>query len=156
MVGETLLLVKLISGTEGSNKVLKQKMALVLMFALLSAIMLYSQKTKETLEIIVFNCSRGNLFLQFKYLQLQSLVLNSTSSVTLLANMLNNLTWLYHPIPRITMSVRWFVPCPFFTPSNTHTHTHPSNVIIYLMFIFDLENLLSVWENVLSVAIMHY
>ena len=88
--------------------------------------MLYSQKTKETLEIIVFNCSRGNLFLQFKYLQLQSLVLNSTSSVTLLANMLNNLTWLYHPIPRITMSVRWFVPCPFFTPSNTHTHTHPS------------------------------
>ena len=97
LVGETILLVKLISGTEGSNKVLKQKMALVLMFALLSAIMLYSQKTKETLEIIVFNCSRGNLFLQFKYLQLQSLILNSTSSVTLLANMLNNLTWLYHP-----------------------------------------------------------
>ena len=124
MVGETILLVKLISGTEGSNKVLKQKMALVLMFALLSAIMLYFQKTKETLEIIVFNCSRGNLFLQFKYLQLQSLVLNSTSSVTLLANMLNNLTWLYHPIPRITMSVRWFVPCPFFSPSYTHTHTH--------------------------------
>ena len=27
--------------------------------------------------------------------------------------------------------------------------------IIYLMFISDLENLLSDWENVLSVAIMH-
>ena len=50
LVGETLLLVKLISGTEGSNKVLKQKMALALMFALLSAIMLYSLKTMETLE----------------------------------------------------------------------------------------------------------
>ena len=31
----------------------------------------------------------------------------------------------------------------------------PRREIIYLMFISDLENLLSDWENVLSAAIMH-